>query len=168
MDPARNPYFRFYPGAYEAEFEESAKQCEVCGDPCGWRYTGIIYSKEYPEVVCAACIHSGRLRAYVGARMSLHDVELEGADSELQTELLERTPGVASFNPFPWPVRNGVPLAFVGHGDDEAVQRIPEAHAATAQAALECGFDDIALPTPYALVFKGLDEAHYAVVFDFD
>lgn len=170
MDDPRRPFFRFYPGAYlpGGAFESSQEPCDVCGVACDWRYTGLIYAQDHPNVVCAACIASGRLREKTSARFSLHDSELDGAAPELEAELLQRTPGIACFNPFAWPVLDGVPLAFIGHGDDDDLQGDLAAKAAVAAAGEDCGADDIKMPTPYALVFKEVDGARYAAVIDYD
>lgn len=169
MTDPRKPHFRFYPGAYsvDAAFVPSTDACGVCREPCGWRYSGNIYAVTHPEIVCAACIASGRLLAHVGD-MSLQDVELDDADPALEAELMQRTPGVASFNPFTWPVIDGAPLAFVGNGDDPALQQIAAARAAVKRAAKEIGSDDCELPTPYALIFRTLDGERYEAALDFD
>jgi uncharacterized protein len=169
MSEPRKPHFRFYPSAYEAKgvFKSSAEACGVCGEACGWRYTGNIYAIKHPEIVCAVCIASGRLRTHLG-NMQLHDVVLDGAEAELERELLERTPGVSCFNPFAWPVVDGVPLAFIGYGDDSALQDIAAARDAVKRAGNECGIDDLEMPTPYALVFKTLDDERYEAAVDFD
>lgn len=164
MDPTRKPHFRFYPGAYNAggPFAESSEPCDLCNEPCGQRYTGSIYGEAPPAIVCAACIHAGRLGDH------LHDVSVDGARPELEVELLARTPGVVSFNPFPWPVIDGVPLAFIGYGDDEALQNNQAASAAVIDAATEYKFQDFTMPTPYALIFKQTDGARHVAVIDMD
>lgn len=167
----RKPHFRFFPGAYEDEaaFESSTETCEVCGEACAWRYIGGIYAEEHPDIVCAACIHSGRLSEHLDGDMALHDIELDGADEALEREVLERTPGVSCFNPFAWPVRDGKPLAFIGYGEDKALITLPDVQAAVEEAAEEYGLDDAAaLPSPYVLIFKEIDGPRYAAALDFD
>lgn len=169
MTDARKPHFRFYPGAYgeDAAFKPSQDACGVCGQPCGWRYVGNIYVVKPPEIVCASCIASGKLAEQYDD-LSLHDVALDGAEPALEAELLQRTPGVACFNPFVWPVLDGKPLAFVGYGDEPSFAKIEAAQEAAARAGEEFGLDDMDLPSAYALVFKEVDGERYEVSLDFD
>ena len=84
--------------------------------------------------------------------------------AELAAEVLYRTPGVASFNPFDWPVRGGgEPLAYVGVGDDAALRRDPSVIAAIAEAA-----DGEDVLGSCALVFRTLDGATTSAVLDLD
>lgn len=162
------PHFRFNPVAYEHAFEASEESCGVCSRACGWKYSGVVYMAGDPPTVCARCIADGRLAAFLGDRhFQLHDVSLDDADPELEDEVLRRTPGVSSFNPFAWPVLDGEPLAFVGYGEDEALIALPEVRAAIGEAFQELGrtFDG---PSPYALVFKALDGPLYRAVIDLD
>lgn len=144
--------------------QPSSERCNVCRNACDWRYIGGIYARQKPEVVCATCISDGGLRAHISGTMSLHDIELDDAKPELERELRERTPGVACFNPFRWPVLDGVPLAFIGYGDDKSLPCNPNIQAAVTRAAGE----DFPLPTPYALIFKELNGDRYEAAIDFD
>ena len=164
------PFFRFHPGAYEAKrtFETSDEPCDACGRPCVWKYTGGVYANAAEPVVCARCIADGSLGRLLGeADYALHDVELEGAAAELEDELLRRTPGVASFNPFPWPVLDGVPLAFIGYGEDEALIALPKVRAAMAEAFAEIGWEAEG-PSPYALLFREVAGVRWRAVVDLD
>jgi uncharacterized protein CbrC (UPF0167 family) len=116
-------------------------------------------------VVCARCIANGGLEAFMkGAPFSFHDATLEGADRELEDEVMLATPGFPTFNPFRWPVLDGKPLAFIGHGDEKAVWAIPEARAAITAAFGE----PVDGPTSYALVFKEVDGERYVAEIDYD
>src|SRR5262249_22050754 len=115
------PYFRFNPGAYEEgrSFESSSDVCAVCLRPCVWKYTGNVYAIGNPTV-CSRCIASGELGKYLSdEHFSLHDIVMNGAEPSLEMEVLQRTPGVACFNPFEWPVLDAKPLAFAGYGGDK-------------------------------------------------
>ena len=163
------PCFRFNPGAYAEgrSFERSSDVCEVCSRPCGWKYTGGVYAPEDP-VVCARCIASGELGKFLGdVHFSLHDIAMSGAEPDLEKEVLQRTPGVASCNPFDWPVLDAKPLAFVGYGEHEDLLDIVAVRSAIEAAFGEIGqrFDG---PTSYALVFKEIDGERYRAVIDFD
>jgi uncharacterized protein len=164
------PYFRFNPGAYEDghSFERSSEVCDVCSRPCVWKYKGIVYTKEEPSVVCAQCIANGELGKLLGAKyFSLQDIGISGAEPSLEEEVLRRTPGVASYNAFDWPVLDGKPLAFVGYGEDEDLLDI-----AAVRSAIEAAFGEIGRkfdgPTSYALVFKEIGGERYRAVVDFD
>ena len=162
------PHFRFNPVAYRHAFEESAQQCEACLRPCGWKYRGAIYIAGDGPAVCARCIADGRLAQLLGDQpFQLNEDVEDGADPALEEEVLRRTPGVDGFNPFRWPVLDGKPLAFVGHGEDEALIALPEVQAAIAEAfeALGWTFDG---PSPYALVFREIDGPRYRAVVDLD
>ena len=162
------PHFRFNPRAYEPgrAFEASDRICGNCARPCVWEHTAGVYARK-PTILCARCIAAGSLETVLGGRYSFHDGEVEeGCDPALEVELLERTPGVACFNPFEWPVIDGVPLAFLGYGEDEALLGIPAVEAAMAAAFDELGWD--AGPSPYALIFRALDGETYRVVVDLD
>lgn len=169
---ADQPYFRFNPNAYrEGNYlEASDDRCDVCTTPCGWKYTGVIYATTTPTV-CARCIASGALARFMAdAQYTLHDIVLNGAEASLETELLQRTPGVACFNPFEWPVLDGWPLAFLGYGPDPEVAGNPDVQAAIAAAYSEMGWDDEEpnAADPYALVFKEVYGERYRAVIDLD
>jgi uncharacterized protein CbrC (UPF0167 family) len=162
------PYFRFNPVAYRHEFEGSEDRCDVCLRPSVWKYKGVIYTAAESPMVCARCIADGGLAAFFGDEsFQLHDGELDHADPALEDEVLRRTPGVACFNGFAWPVLDGRPLAFVGYGEDEALIALPEVQAAIGDAFEPLGwtFDG---PSPYALVFRELDGPRYRAVVDLD
>jgi len=165
------PYFRFNPQAYEEgrSFKRSNETCGVCARPCIWQYSGNIYAKERPTV-CARCIANATLSQFLGNDyFSLHDINLGEADPILERELLERTPGVACFNPFDWPVLDRKPLAFLGYGDNKSVLANGEAQTAIKLAFDEMGWEfEPATPTPYALVFKEIDGDRYRVAIDLD
>ena len=163
------PYFRFNPGAYEEgrSFERSGDVCEVCSRPCVWKYTGGVYATEDP-VVCARCIASGDLGRLLGTEhFRLHDTEISGAEPSLEREVLQRTPGVASYSPFDWPVLDAKPLAFVGYGENQDLLDI-----VAVRSAIEAAFGEIGQTfdgsTSYALVFKEIGGERYRAVIDFD
>ena len=164
------PHFRFNPGAYEDghSFERSSEVCEVCSRPCVWKYTGGIYTREKPAAVCARCIATGALGRFFGDKhFSLHDIDMSGAEPGLKKEVLQRTPGIACYNPFDWPVLDAKHLAFVGYGEDQDLLAI-----AAVRSAIEAAFAEIGQkfsgPTSYALIFKEIDGERYRVVVDFD
>jgi len=163
------PFFRFNPGAYSqgrSFFTSSQRNCEACNLPCEWEYTGVIYAPTSP-IVCARCIADGRLGALLGkGRFALHDIDISDAEPALAEEVLQRTPGVACFNPFSWPVLDAKPLAFMGYGGDEALIAI---HAV--RTVMEREFERFGWefePSPYVLIFKELDGDRYRAVIDLD
>lgn len=163
------PFFRFNPGAYEEKraFERSSDACEACSRPCVWKYVGGIYALTEP-IVCARCIANGELGRLLGDdQFSLHDVEIHDVDTTLKQEVLQRTPEVACFNPFEWPVIDAIPLAFLGYGEDENLLAIPEVRSAIESAFAELGWE-FEGPTPYALIFKEVEGDRYRVTIDLD
>ena len=163
------PHFRFNPNSYQGGrgFEQSQQMCDACSRPCVWRYVGNIYATESPTV-CARCIADGTLGKLLNSQhFSLHDIELHGPDPELRDEVLQRTPGVASFNPFVWPVLDGNPLAFLGYGDEADLLLIPDVRSAIEGAFEELGWDFDG-PSPHALIFKEVNGDRYRVSVDLD
>lgn len=79
---------------------------------------------------------------------------------------MQRTPGVACFNPFDWPVLDGKPLAFLGYGDEPGLSDQPDVRAAVAREFAVHGVE--AEASPYALIFKEIDGSRYRVVLDSD
>lgn len=161
------PHFRFNPRAYEPgrAFEASDKICGGCARPCVWEHSAGVYALK-SVTLCARCVAAGGLERVLGGRYSFHDGEVEDCDPALEVELLERTPGVACFNPFEWPAIDRVPLAFLGYGEEEALLAIPAVVDAMEAAFAEFGWD--ARPSPYAMIFRTLDGETYRVVVDLD
>jgi uncharacterized protein CbrC (UPF0167 family) len=166
----RKPHFRFNPNAYNANrvFEQSQVICDVCARECVWKYTGSIYSPSKPTV-CASCIANGRLERFLGAEnYSFHDTEAEGAEQDALGELLLRTPGVTCFNPFDWPVLNGIPMAFILYGDEESdMWKDPKVRAEVNKEYGNWPWDGNK-PGSYVLLFKQVGGDEYRVVIDPD
>lgn len=166
------PHFRFYPGAYAdgGPFELSDTACEACDQPCTWRYTGGVLALLPPQNICAGCIAAGNLDKLLdNRRYQLADIDIEDetVSETLAQELLNRTPGVASFNPFVWPCMDNIPMAYVGTGDDQVLASDPAAIEATRVAFAAIGWDDNG-PSPYALIFRELDGERLRAVIDLD
>lgn len=163
------PFFRFHPDAYEhGVFEKSDAPCAACGKPCVWAYTQHIYAlPPEPAPVCARCIADGNLGVViVDGDYGLHDFTFDDDPAEeLATEVEQRTPGFATFNPFVWPVRNGAPLAFLGFGEDEALARDPSVKAAIVALAKAMGVE---IGAQDAMIFKTLDGEAYVATLDID
>lgn len=158
--------FRFHPTAFTPgrAFEQVDGPCQVCGRATRWRYTGPFYARRTAHP-CPECIAEGRVATYVGdANFTFHDTDLREIHPQWREELLRRTPGFATFNPFSWPAKDGVPLAFVGYGDDVELLRNDRVRAAMNEAFE----DELDGPSPYGLVFSDLEGAHFRVVVDLD
>lgn len=172
MDTAADrPFFRFSPNAYDLPnvFEPSEVACTVCNQPAGWLYVGLVYAVTDVSGLCARCIAGGRLEALLGERFGLNDVLLEGVSRDLQIEVEQRTPGFATFNAFSWPVRDGLPLAFIGYGDNPAYWADPVIREEMSAFWREqTGEADLKGPTGYILLFRTLDGAHPGFALDLD
>ena len=170
MSEERKPYFRFNPNAYQANrvFKPSDESCEVCARECVWKYTGSIYTPANPTV-CASCISDGKLEQFLGAEnYSFHDTEAEGANEDALQELLLRTPGVACFNPFEWPVMEGLPMAFMIYGDEESdLWRNPKVKAEVDAEYGDWPWDG-KMPGSSVLLFKQVAGDQYRIVIDPD
>lgn len=162
------PHFRFNPNAYVGglSFEPSNDICEACSRPRVWKYAHNIYAARKPGV-CARCISEGRLHSLLGdSAFLLHDAHIEDAEPALLSEVLHRTPGFATFNPFKWPVFDGKPLAFMGYGENADLFAMPSVRTAIREAFDAFGWD--CEPSPYALVFKEIDGDRCQVSVDLD
>jgi uncharacterized protein CbrC (UPF0167 family) len=164
------PFFRFHPGAYErGAFVESDQFCDVCKRPSVWLYDGIVYTAGEKPSVCARCIANGKLAEHIKSRVSLHDADLDGdVDADLETEVMQRTPGFATFNAFQWPVLRGKPLAYVGHGEEESTWQNRDAAAAIRKLYARERGEKLEGTTPYALVFKELKGGKHVAIVDLD
>ena len=164
------PHFRFFPDALDRPdlFERSSATCDGCGEPCDCLYKGSLYAPYKPSL-CAWCIADGRVgRAINDDEFQFQDVDLRGVDAELAQEVLQRTPGVACYNPFSWPVRNAIPLAFIGYGDEPAILADPRAcDAIDAAWRAETG-SPLEGSCAYLLIFRSLDASTYEAVIDPD
>lgn len=186
------PPFRFYPSAYDPEkgqFQSSQASCDVCQNPCVWEFTGTIYMIGTEPKVCARCLHSGALKSFLStyedtdrraqrsrsqnwdpSSFSLHDIDLESEiNTAIEDELLERTPTVDCFNPFEWPVQDGMPMAWIGTGREKSLIKSPAIWAAMKKAWSDLWPDEVLTgPTDYLLIFQSLDGAHFRAVVDLD
>lgn len=159
---ADKPHFRFHPGAYEEgrAFEASDAICTVCERPSVWRYTGLIYTaKPEPADLCARCIASGALMEWLDSPTAqLHDSHCtDPITSDHGEELFGRTPGFATYNPFAWPVVDGEPLAFIGHGEKTELWDDPMIQAAMKATWLKDVGEELEGPSEYLLIFKSLN-----------
>ena len=163
------PSFRFHPDAYaHGCFEESDEACAACGRACVWKYANHIYAlPPEPEAICARCIADGSVaQAVPEGDYSLHDLSFDDEPSDdLMAEVEQRTPGFATYNPFVWPVRDSVPLAFLGFGEDDNLAREPQVKAAIAALAKEMGSE---VAPSDAMIFRTLDGATYVATLDMD
>jgi uncharacterized protein CbrC (UPF0167 family) len=167
--PDDKPFFRFHPGAYECgAFVASDKPCDVCGRPSVWLYDGSVYVAGDPPDVCARCIADGKLSAFCKGRHVMHDADFaEHADDALGEEVMQRTPGFSTFNAFEWPVLDGQPMVYVGHGDEPGTWKNAAAAEAIRQLYEDEG-DPLEGTTPYAIVFRELDGTRHVAIMDLD
>ena len=163
------PFFRFHPDAYDhGVFEQSDEPCSACGKPCVWKYNQHIYAlPPDPEAICARCIADGNVaKAVPNGDYGLHDFSFDEEPSEaLAIEVEQRTPGFATYNPFVWPVRAGMPLAFLGFGADDNLAELVGVQAAIAALSAEMGGE---IAPDSALIFKTLDGDTYIATLDLD
>lgn len=160
------PLFRFYPNAYSegGPFKRSDASCDICQREAVWLYTGGIYMEGESPEVCARCIADGSLRRKLPPdSFTLQDAILEEADGEYADEILYATPGVASINPFEWPAIDGVPLAYLGAGDEKALRS-----DLAVRAAIKAAFEGEDAHGSHALVFKQIDGPRIIAVPDLD
>jgi len=172
--PVSEPLFRFHPNAFadEAVFVPFKGMCASCAKPAKHRYQGVIYvAAEYRDlVICPECIAAGCLTSLFGtADYALHDCEFsEDCDPTLSEEVMRCTPGFATFNPFIWPVIDGVPLAFIGYSDDLDPEAQPEVFAAMQVEHARYSYDPLTGASPYFLIFQEVGGGKYVASLDLD
>lgn len=167
--PDHKPFFRFHPGAYErGSFITSDRPCDVCRRPSVWLYNASVYVAGDPPNVCARCVADGRLSAFFRGRHAMHDADFaEDVADALAEEVMQRTPGFSTFNAFEWPVHDGKPMVYVGHGEEAATWEDPAAASAIRKLCEDEG-DPLEGTTPYALVFREIDGARHVAIMDPD
>ncbi len=164
------PFFRFHPGAYErGAFVRSLAPCDVCERPSVWLYDAAIYVAGEKPAVCARCVADGKLSEHLDGDFQLHDADMEDEiEDAVSEEVMQKTPGFSTFNAFTWPVLDGKPLAYVGHGDEDATWDDPAAVAAVKKLYADVYGETLDGPTPYALVFREVDGPRHVAILDLD
>lgn len=168
---ADKPTFRFHPGAYDRQsLVESDTPCDACGEPSGWLYNSVVYVEGDEPQVCARCIANGSLASHFAGDYQLHDSDFDGdVDEALAEEVMQRTPGFATYNAFQWPVLDGKPMVYIGHGDEDATWANNDAAEAIRKVWADRGHPlKPGQKTPYGLVFRELDGARYTAIIDLD
>ena len=99
----------------------------------------------------------------------MHDADFHDDVGEaFGVEVMQRTPGFATFNAFEWPVLDGKPLAFFGHAEEDIVWTTPEAAEAVRKLYRDEQDEELEGRTPYAVVFRQVDGPRYVAILDFD
>lgn len=161
------PHFRFHPRCYDdGTLRESSERCVVCGKTDRWMYEDSCYSEVEDSPVCAPCIAGDRLRAHFGKHFSFHDVQFSAEPGRYEKEVMQLTPGFATVNPFTWPVRNGVPMAYLGRGEEAQFWENPQCRNAMLDFWHDQQDEELDGPTPHIMVFQSLDGSAYG--FDID
>jgi uncharacterized protein len=163
------PNFRFYPGAYADEcLKKADHNCVNCRRSGTWLYSGSIYSTCRDKPVCAACIAEDRLAERFGSFV-LFDADFsDEVDAEVEGEVMQRTPGFPTFNPFVWPVSDGMPMVYMGVGDDKQFWRDEACREAMKQFWRQEIGGDLDGPAYQLLVFKSLDNSKFGFALDLD
>mgnify|MGYP000477343869 CR=1 FL=1 len=176
--PAGQPYFRFYPGAYEeGVFEQTGESCEVCETPGAWMYQGVVYglSPAADTRFCATCMKTGLVYGFLGDAkenwIGFHEwfFTSDDVDDALSDELMYHSPSPSSWNPHGWPVVNREPLVYIGRGDDKLFADNPAVRAAMRKEQDATWPGETSDPVPqYYMIFQSLDGAIYKAALDLD
>ena len=163
------PHFRFYPGCYEdGTLKQTDEACVTCGEAGRWMFGGSIYSTSRDKPVCAGCIADDRLASHYGAGFSMHDIDFDSDAGEYEIEVLQRTPGFPIYNPITWPVKDGVPMAYQGVGDQKHFWLDMDCRSAMQQFWRDNIGDELEGPAYHLLVFKTLDGETFGFALDLD
>jgi uncharacterized protein len=131
MDPAASiaplPVFRYHPDPIRTgSIAPSGKECCCCGQSRGYIYTLAPYTEEdiEEESICPWCIADGSAHKKLGAEF----IDSQGIPDEVPEkvveELVERTPGYASWQGEEWRACCDDAAAFLGpEGDGGAAGR---------------------------------------------
>jgi uncharacterized protein CbrC (UPF0167 family) len=132
--PADLPSFRYHPDPLATgSIEESAGECEVCGETREYLYAGPLYGdREIDDAaVCPWCIADGRAATELGVEFT--DAAADGLDevsAEALDEVLRRTPGFVGWQQEHWMFHCSDAAAFLG--------RVGAAELADHPDALDC------------------------------
>src|SRR5690606_20932467 len=92
----------------------SSKKCKCCQRSRGFIYVGPVYAeKDLTEALCPWCIADGSAAKKYDATVVDSEAFDENASAAAIIEILERTPGVNTFQSEQWPSCCGEPAAFV-------------------------------------------------------
>lgn len=114
--------FRYHPDPVgTGSAVQSEEACSVCAEPAQFRYNGPIYGNP-AEVVCLACVQTGRASVTLGAAPDhpavFTDITYDGSwtnvSAEAIDEILHRTPGFAGWQQERWLAHCDDGCVFIG------------------------------------------------------
>ncbi len=79
---------------------------------------------------------------------------------------MQLTPGFGTVNPFTWPVKNGIPLAYLGRGGEAQFWENPQCRVAMQNFWRDSQNEDLNGATPHIMVFQSLDGLTYGFEID--
>lgn len=131
--PPRLPFFRFHPDPIgSGSVVASDNRCQCCGKKRGWIYIGPVYAAAgvADDALCPWCIADGTAHARLGAEFVDSEAFAEPVTDALADEVINRTPGFATWQSERWLSCCGEPAAFITPaGRAEIAQRFPRLEA---------------------------------------
>lgn len=109
------PTFRYHPDPITSgSVEPSEGECAVCGEARGFIYVGPVYGEDdLSDAVCPWCIADGSAFAEHDATFVDSEAFDDDAPQAAMDEIVERTPGFATYQSERWPSCCGEPAAFL-------------------------------------------------------
>ncbi|MFE1311013.1 CbrC family protein [Streptomyces sp. NPDC058755] len=139
-EPPRRPVlprFAYHSGA--GAMAPSDEPCVCCGQVRGWVYTGPVYGAEAPSRgICPYCIAFGKAAERYGA--TFNDVIDGEVPDEVAREILERTPGIPSWQSPRWLTHCGDGAEFMEPAGTEELRHFPDAVEALRRECAEWGW----------------------------
>jgi uncharacterized protein CbrC (UPF0167 family) len=109
------PEFRYHPDPImSGSIAESMAKCRVCKKARGYIYTAPAYAEEdLDEAICPWCIASGAANKKFDATFVDSEAFADGIPDSAMEEIMERTPGFATWQSEHWPACCGDATAFL-------------------------------------------------------
>jgi len=123
------PKFKYFEDPYKLNIikRDDNIRCHCCNKLTGYNYEGVIYSVHDVSNVCPWCIANGAVGEKYDA--TFHDCvydESQLFDKSSVSEVMERTPGFPTWQPFTWPIRDGDFCMYVGDIGWDEIKVLPD------------------------------------------
>jgi len=123
--PETLPEFRYHPDPImSGSIAESDAKCRVCKKARGFIYTAPTYADEdLDEAICPWCIASGAASKKFDATFVDSEAFADGIPDSAMEEIMERTPGFATWQSEQWPACCNDATAFLTPAGIKEIQK---------------------------------------------